>query len=192
MKSISNSLKKGVLALFFVTLAGGTTSILGQSHDNDEHHDHEFKRFRVAVNLAHAYMPKAATGLDGGALIIPVWGLDFQFWFNEKWGLALKNDIEIAQYVLTENDDSGEIQLRENPLIISLPLYYSPWEGGLTFFTGPGIELEEDHNFWVYRFGLGYEFELPGHWDFAPEFVYDLKNGSINSFTIAIGVGKRF
>ena len=137
-------------------------------------------------------MPKAATDLDGGALIIPIWGLDFQFWFNKKLGLALKNDIEIAQYVLTESDDSGEAQLRENPLIISLPLYYSPWEGGLTFFTGPGIELEEDHNFWVYRFGLGYEFELPGHWDFAPEFVYDLKNGNINSFTIAIGVGKRF
>ncbi|MCK5691543.1 MAG: hypothetical protein KAI08_01810 [Bacteroidales bacterium] len=176
-----------VLALLLMT-----SITIGQTHEAAHDEGHEFKRFRAAVNIAHAYMPKATADIDGGTLIIPVWGLDFQFWFNEKWGLALKNDIEIAQYVLTESDDSGEVQLRENPLIISLPLYYSPWEGGLTFFTGPGIELEEDHNFWVYRFGLGYEFELPGHWDFAPEFVYDLKNGNINSFTIAIGVGKRF
>jgi len=40
--------------------------------------------------------------------------------------------------------------------------------------------------------GVGYEFELPGHWDFAPELVYDLKDGHINALTIAIGVGKRF
>ena len=166
--------------------------IKGQTHQDSGHHVHEFKRIKVALNLAHAYMPKAAPDMDGGTLIIPVWGLDFQFWFNEHWGLALKNDIEIAKYVLTEYDESGDTRLRENPVIISLPLYYSPWDGGLTFFSGPGVELEEDHNLWVYRFGLGYEFELPGHWDFAPEFVYDLKNGIINSFTIAISIGKRF
>jgi len=40
--------------------------------------------------------------------------------------------------------------------------------------------------------GIGYEFELGKHWDFSPEFVYDLKNGHINSLTIAFGVGKRF
>ena len=30
------------------------------------------------------------------------------------------------------------------------------------------------------------------HWDFAPEISYNLKDGHINSLTLAIGVGKRF
>jgi len=190
-------LKKYLVAMMALTvlviLPGLTVlPVLGQSHQDSGHQGHEFKRIRIALNLAHAYMPKAAPVTDGDALIIPVWGLDLQFWFNELWGLGLKNDIEIAKYVLTDYDKTGDTRIRENPVIMSLPLYYSPWDGGLTFYTGPGIELEAEHIFWVYRFGIGYEFELPGHWDFAPEFVYDLKGGSINSFTLAIGIGKRF
>lgn len=185
MKS-TNKILTAVICLF------AALPIKGQAHQDSGHHDHEFKRFKVAINLAHAYMPKAAPDNEGGGLIIPVWGLDFQFWVNEHWGFGLKNDIEIAKYVLTEYDESGEILLRNNPLILSLLFYYSPWDGGLTFFSGPGIELEADHAFRVFRFGLGYEFELPGHWDFAPEFVYDHKGGIINSFTLAISIGKRF
>jgi len=177
--------------LLILVFALISSPVLGQSHDDAGHQDHEFKRFRVALNLGHAFIP-AAEDFASNYVIIPVWGIDFQFRFNEKWFLGLKNDIEIAQYTLPESDESGGIHLRENPLIISLPLYYSPWEGGLSFYAGPGIELEEHHNFAILRFGVGYDFELPGHWDFAPEFVYDLKNGTYNSFTIAIGVGKSF
>lgn len=34
---------------------------------------------------------------------------------------------------------------------------------------------------------------MPGmnNWDFAPEIVYDLKNGYINSYTMAFGIGKK-
>jgi len=44
----------------------------------------------------------------------------------------------------------------------------------------------------IFRLGIAYEFELSGHWDFAPELVYDLKDGHINALIIAIGIGKRF
>ncbi len=176
-----------LLISFVLVLVAITSNIYGQSHDNADGHGHEFKKFRVAVNLGHGHIPTASMP-DNSFVAIPVWGLDFQFWFNEKWGVALKNDIEIAKYTVSENTE----QLRENPVIISLPVLFSPWDNGLTFLAGPGIELEEHQNFSVFRFGLGYEFEFGNHWDFAPEFVYDLKNGHINTFTIAIGVGKRF
>jgi hypothetical protein len=177
--------------LLILVIALISSPVLGQSHDDAGHEVHEFKRFRVAINLAHAYIP-AAEDLGSNYVIIPVYGLDFQFRITQHWALGLKNDIEIAQYVLPETDESGEVQLRENPFILSMPVYYTPKGKGLTFFTGPGIELEDHHNFWVWRLGFGYEIELPGHWDFAPEFVYDLKNGAYNSFTIAIAVGKKF
>ncbi len=175
-----------VLALFFLT-----SQIYGQSHDELNNNEHEFKNFRIAVNLGHGYIPSATTK-DNNFVVLPVWGLDIQYWFNHKWGIALKNDVEIANYFIEVSSKSSENLERENPVIISLPLLYSPWDNHLTFLIGPGIEFESGHNFSILRLGLAYEFELPGHWDFAPELVYDLKDGHINALTIAIGVGKRF
>ena len=182
-------LKHHFLFLVVLALLLITPNISGQSHDATHNDGHEFKRFRVAVNLGHAYIPTASMA-DNKFVVIPVWGLDFQFWFNEKWGIALKNDIEIAKYTIDNKADS-DIH-RENPVIISLPVLFSPWDNGLTFLLGPGIELEGHQNFSVFRFGLGYELEFGNHLDFAPEFVYDIKDGHINSLTIAIGMGKRF
>ena len=178
--------------LFVLVFVFLTSTIFAQSHDVTHAAEHEFKKFRVAVNLGHAYIPGASFGIDDNYVAIPVWGLDFQYWFNPKWGLALKNDIEIAKYTISNSDDHSDDIDRINPVIISLPVLFSPWDNGLTFLMGPGIELEGHQNFSVFRFGLGYEFEVGNHWDFAPEIVYDIKDGHINSLTIAIGVGKRF
>lgn len=174
----------GLLPLFF-----SISVIWGQEHKETHQESHEFKHVRLALGIGHAHIP-SASGYDDNYIAIPTWGFDAQYWFNEKWALGLKGDLEIATYVI-ENDHESEIE-RETPFILALPLFYSPWENnGLLFFTGPGIEIEQSHNFFVYRMGVGYEFHLAKGWDFEPEFIYDLKDGNVNSFTFAIGVGKR-
>jgi len=177
------------LCLIFIFIVG---NIFGQSHLEAENHEQDFKHFRAAFNLAHAYIPNASIS-DKKFAIIPVIGFDVQYWFNQKWAVGLKNDIEIANYVV-EDAESDELTLgRETPIIISLPVYFIPWENnGVVFFAGAGIELEQHQNFSVFRFGMGYDLHLGRHWDVAPEIVYDLKDGHINSFTIAFGVGRRF
>jgi len=60
------------------------------------------------------------------------------------------------------------------------------------FISGPGIEIDSHANFYVIRVGVGSEFEIGNDWDFSPELIYDLKDGHINSLTLALGVGKRF
>ena len=181
-----------LLIPFIIVLVAITSSTYGQSHNDQDGHEHEFKRFRIAVNLGHAYIPSASFGNNRDFAVIPIYGLDIQYWFNPKWGLALKNDIEIAKYTINNSDDHSDDLERTNPIIISLPVLFSPWDNGLTFLFGPGIELEGHQNFSVFRFGMGYEFEFGKHWDLAPEVVYDLKDMHINSLTVAIGVGKRF
>ena len=177
-----------IVLTFFVL----TSNIYGQTHDVIHHNGQEFKNFRVAINLGHGYIPSASFGNDREFVVIPSWGLDLQYWFNPKLGVALRHDIEVAKYTRNNDDRHSEDLERTNPVIVSLPVLYSPWDNGLTFLLGPGIELEGHQNFSVFRFGLGYEFEIGKHWDFAPEVVYDLKDGHINALTIAIGVGKRF
>ena len=163
--------------------------IFSQSHSKEESHD--FKHFRLSAAIGHAYIPKAKSE-NSSAVVIPTFGLDLQYWFSHKWGIALKNDLEIATYfVENKNENSNEL-IRKNPVIMAIPVLFSPWNNHFTFILGPGIEFEEHENFSVFRMGVGSEFEIGNHWDFAPEIIYDLKNGHINSLTIAIGVGKRF
>lgn len=151
---------------------------------------HEFKHFRGAFAIGHAYIPEATQG-DTKFVVIPTIGLDIQYWISNKWGIALKNDIELANYVVPD-DDNGNLIIRDTPVVVALPILFSPWDNQFTFIMGPGIEFEGHENFFVFRVGVGSEFEVGDHWDFAPEIIYDLKDGHINSITFAIGVGKRF
>lgn len=156
-----------------------------------ENQEHEFKHFRISFALGHGYIPQADKSGDS-FLIIPSFGLDLQYWFNKKWGISLKNDQEIANYIVQDEADKTKSIERENPIIVSLPLLFSPWKNGLTFMAGPGVEFEENENFSIFRLGIEYEFEMANHWDFSPEFVYDFKNANINSYTFAFSVGKKF
>jgi len=167
--------------------------LFGQEQDEHKEHGsevHEFKHHRVAIIIGHGHVIGAEDVNSGKSIAtMPTWGLDYQFWIKKKFGVGLKSDIEIMDYVVTLEDQS-EIE-RNNPIIVSTVFLYNPAKGW-NLFAGPGIEFEESHNFFVVRVGMGYEFELPGNWDFAPEVVFDLKEGQIGSFTWGIGVGKRF
>ena len=180
---------KNLYILFSLIFLISSSSLIAQEHNaQEESTHHEFKHFRAAFALGHAYIPEA--NLDNGRFtVFPTLGLELQYWINKKWGIALKSDVEIAHYSI---EDDGVTIHRENPFILALPVLFSPWENGLSFIIGPGIELEEHENFSIFRFGVGYEFEIGNHWDFAPEFIYDLKNGHVNSVTLAIGIGKLF
>ena len=162
------------------------------SQSKNEEETHEFKHFRISAAIGHSYIPKAKSE-SGNFVAIPTFGLDLQYWFSHTWGIALKNDIEIADYLVESNDGNNNEIIREYPVIVALPVLFSPWKDrGFNFIVGPGIEFEEHEDFFVLRVGFGSEFEVGNHWDFAPELIYDLKNGHINSLTLAIGVGKRF
>ena len=175
-----------ILTILVVTFS---SSLYGQSHESGDSHD--FKHFRLSAALGHAYIPKAKSE-NSTVVVIPTFGIDLQYWFNHKWGVALKNDVEIATYRVEDSNNNTDELVREYPVIVALPILFSPWNNEFTFILGPGIEFEDHENFSVFRIGVGTEVEFGNHWDFAPEIIYDLKNGHINSFTLAIGIGKRF
>lgn len=164
--------------------------VKSQEHKIEAHHD--FKHFRIAALLGHAYIPEAKSESDE-FVAIPTFGLDIQYWFNHKWGVSLKNDLEIATYLVEPKDGGTNEIVRDYPVIMALPVLFSPWERThFTFILGPGIEIAPGKNFSVLRMGVGSEFKIGERWDFTPELIYDLKNGHINSLTLAIGVGRRF
>ncbi len=178
-----------LLTSLFLILA--VQFVFGQEHENENTH-HDFKHFRAAALLGHAFIPEAKTE-TASFILIPTFGFDIQYWFNHKWGVALKNDIEFASYTVESKDGADNVIVREYPVIIAAPVLFSPWEDShFTFIAGPGIEIDSHTNFYVIRVGVGSEFEIGNDWDFSPELIYDLKDGHINSLTLALDVGKRF
>lgn len=176
----------GFLWFFFFLIS---TSGRGQQvHAMNESHEQEFKHHRLSLIVGHGHVIGAETEEGARLITIPTWGFNYDYWINHQLGVALKSDIEILNYLV---EDRGQKIERKNPLIVSAVFLYKT-SSGLSLLTGPGIEFEKNENFFIYRIGAAFEFEVGKQWDFSPEFIFDLKDLSIGSFTLGIGVGLRF
>jgi len=173
---------------FLLTALLGFTELYAQEHSEEEHK--EFKNHRISITLSHTHVPRGIDN-DGssGSLIIPSWGLNYEYWFNHNWAIGMHNDMEITSYVITERNDV--ILERERPFIVSIVGIYK-FNSGLEILTGFGYELEKHENFMVFRLGVEYEFELGKEWDLAPGIVFDAKEDIYSSYTLGLTVGKRF
>lgn len=159
------------------------------THDTYAHHE-KMPHFRAAVLIGHTLIPAEHAG---EAFFIPSWGLDLEYWFNKKWSVGLHSDLEIETFVILEGgrEEEEEELERVSPLVITLDALYKPWKG-LVFQFGPGLEIEKEESFPLLRAGLEYEFELNHHWDIAPTVFYDTRFNEYHTWTIALGIGKRF
>lgn len=174
-----------VLSLLF-----GLKAIAQQGEHLQHEDSEEFKHHSVSLMIGHTHVPKAVDEHGNtGSLIIPSWGLNYSYFFNKKWAIGWHNDMEIATYVI-EQENGGSVE-RERPLITSIVGLFMPNEH-LVIMAGVGREFETHRNFWVYRVGLEYEFEIGHHWGLAPSLFYDAKESFYDSWTLGLMVGKRF
>ena len=149
---------------------------------------HEFKNFRMSIVLYHTHIGTRTS--DGKEmLIVPSVGLDLEYWFNQKWGIGSHNDLELVNFEVEGR--AGTFIERETPVLLTLDALWKPWKG-LVLLAGPGVELEKTENLFVMRGGLEYELELGSHWDVAPTVFYDYRKDVYDTFSVGIGIGKRF
>ncbi len=141
----------------------------------------------MAVLLGHTFIP--AGSQNNQRLLIPSWGLDLEYWPASKWGIGLHNDLEIETFLIEKPEE--EALERRYPLVITADLLYKPWKG-LVLMAGPGVEVDPSQTFFLIRYGLEYEFEFSGHWDIFPSVFYDSRKDAFDTWSIALGVGKRF
>ena len=150
----------------------------------------EFKKWRLGFGIGQTFLPAGQHESEQvKMLVLPTIGLDLQYWFNPKFGLALKNELEIQSYVI-ENEYYSELA-REYPFSIVLVAMYK-LNNGLSFYLGPGIEIEHNKNFFIVKGGMEYDLKLGNHWDVIPELYYFNKDGKIGGFGVAVTFGKRF
>jgi len=186
-------MNKFILIIFLiigcqVLLAQEEPAESGQHRSESE--QEEFKHHTIGVMIAHTHVPKGDPSVgSGSSLIIPSWGLGYFYFINPKWAIGLYVDIEIATYVI-DTKDNPQLE-RERPVILAVEGLFKPGRH-LVFLAGLGREFEANERFWVYRFGLEYEFEIGQHWSLAPKLVYDIKEDIFDSWTIGLAVAKGF
>lgn len=101
-------------------------------------------------------------------------GLDYEYRFSRAWGL-------VAAFEWVGGD-------ARNWLMGLAPAVHPV--AGLKILAGPGIEHNDGENEFVFRVGLGYEFDV-GRWSLTPAFNVDFVD-SEETYVYGIYVGKGF
>jgi hypothetical protein len=160
-------------------------AIIAQGHQSIQH-ENSFMHHRVALMIAHTHVPGARTGTQGSVVIVPSWGLNYEYWLNHQWAVGIHSDMEIATYII-ESHESTEIE-RERSIIIGTVGIFKPVHQ-IALIPSVGREIETHENLWVVRFGIDYEFDLRDDWDLSPSLTYDIKESLYDSWTLGLSVG---
>ena len=181
-------MKNITLFIALICLMSGTIFAQHDHHNHPEGEEVKLPPFRIALLLGHTLIPEQHAQEN---FFIPSWGLDIEYWFSNKIGLGVHNDLELETFIiLDEGGEMDEIE-RVSPLVMTLDLLYKPWRG-LVLQLGPGIEIEKDESYSLFRTGIEYEIEINHHWDLAPTVFYDSRFDGYHTWSIALGVGRRF
>lgn len=158
--------------------------LIGYSQEKDR----KFKHFRISPVLSHTYIPMAT--INGNEIvIIPSLGLDLEYWFTEKWGFGFHNDLELLTFEIEKEDEL--IVEKEFPVVVTFDVlckFYKGW----VLVLGTGLEYEKNENLFIVRTGIEYEIEFGNHWDVAPTIFYDYRSNNFGTWSVGIGIGKRF
>jgi hypothetical protein len=60
--------------------------------------------------------------------------------------------------------------------VLGVPFFIHPYAGWIAWLA-PGAELEDGDTNFLFRAGLGYEFEIYPRWSLAPEINFDFTDG---------------
>lgn len=147
------------------------------------------KHFRISPVLSHTYIP-TATSEGTQTIIVPSIGLDLEYWFSHKFGIGLHNDLELFNYEIEKPGHQLTVE-REYPVVVTLDGLAKVYKDLVVVF-GAGIEFEKNQNLFIVRTGLEYEIEFSEYWDLAPTFFYDYRHNEFGTWSIGIGIGRRF
>ena len=177
-------------------------NIFGQDHpesnnDNEEtaneHHlnyKNSFKKHYISVLWGNTIVPAAKTSEgENSVSIFPSWGINYEYFLNNHFGLGLLNEFEMQSYAV-EHDEDAIIE-RVYPVISSIVLIYEPINH-LALFAGPGIEFEKSENLSIIKAGAAYTFPLPKYFGISLELSYERKNKTYDAWTLGILLGKGF
>lgn len=185
-------MKKLIIVLFALLFLQSNTVFSQEEHVEKEDVQHEehaiLKKHSLFLEFGYTHVPEGYEVIEGDQEIwVPTFGLAYLYYFNHKWSAGVTVNMETESYFISYNNEELK---RENVLIIALVAKYEILKNW-GVFIGPGIEIEEHHNFAILKFGTEYNIPLKKNWFVAPVLTFDHKT-EYTSWELAFGIGKRF
>ncbi len=172
-------MKRNIVIIIIILISFGNYA--QKDHDN-------FKHFRISPVISHTYIPMGS--INGNeTVIVPSLGLDLEYWFTKKLGFGFHNDLELLTFEI-EKDQQLLIE-KEFPVVVTVDALWKLYKD-LVLVLGTGIEFEKNENLFIIRTGLEYEIEFGNHWDIAPTVFYDHRSKNFGTWSVGLGIGKRF
>ncbi len=181
-------MKRGLTA--FLCLAAALlvpvrASLTAQEHDDEC--PEPLMRHHLTFFTGFTWVPQGETE-KSDVLIVPTIGIDYTYWISHRVGIGIINDFELASYVVEQSD--GTPLERKFAYVGAAVLRYEV-ASGFGLFGGPGVELEEDHNFFVIKVGAEYVFSMTDKWHTALAGSYDFKT-EYDSWGFGVAVSRVF
>jgi len=174
--------------VMFVSLFGITSSVLFAQESSGQ--VESFNRNKVSLVISHTHVPG---GVDNSGkkswLVLPSWGLDYDFSFSEQWGIGLHSDLVIQDFEYEEGE--GIIKKRTKPFATAIVGTYHVTDH-LTLIAGGGMELAPEGTLGLIRTGVDCGWELPGNWELSASLMADIKINAYNAWVLGLGIGKTF
>ncbi len=186
MKSIIASIICLILVIPFSSAqhAEDTSDAQHTEHEGPSH------RHKVTLVMANSFLKNDFDDEPNSILIVPTFGLNYDFFFHPKWGVGFHSDIVLQQFKVESHDGHEEL-LRENPVALVAVGLFKPIPS-LTLIAGYGIEIETHENIQLLRLGVEYGFHLPGNWELGFALEFDRKINTYSSWVFGAGFSKLY
>ncbi len=143
-------------------------------------------RFRIALASLNSYVP---TVQESERMLIPAWGLEFEYFIDHQWAIAGNFELELLNYIVETGEE--EAISRDYPFIASLLLIHE-FNNRLVLSAGYGKEFEPRKNFDLLTFTASYKVPLSQNWDLSPGITYNSRFNAYDSWSLGLAIGKSF
>ncbi len=178
--------------LVVILMVVGLTAFGQEQSSAGEEKFHPKHSISLTIGHEHVFNGRDENGKKN-TLILPFWGIDYNFQFAPKFAIGLHTDLIVESFEVEKNLESGteEVVERTRPIAPAVMGFYKPtkhWNFGL----GIGGEFAKEENYLLARLGIEYGAEIGKEWEVFGGVQYDFRWKAYDTWTIGLGIAKGF
>ncbi len=157
-----------------------------------ENTNSEEKHHSIQFLLAHTQIQKALNENGEKTWIsVPSFELNYNYEINDKWAIGLHTDIVIEDFTVETFSEENNMVERSSPIAPAIVGSYK-FCNNFSALLGLGGEFSKEENFALLRLGIEYGYPFHENWELVSNITNDIKFSAYNSFSLGIGIARKF
>ncbi|GAO41095.1 hypothetical protein [Flavihumibacter petaseus] len=182
----------GLISFSLFLLLCTSKPLSAQTESGNKEPFKPFHQLGLAIGHEHVFNGRDAEG-NSKMLIVPFWGLDYNFHLSPKFALGVHTDFVVENFEVEKNLEGGpdDVVERSRPIAPALMGIWQPTEHW-NFGLGVGGEFAKEEDYLLNRLAVEYGVEIRKGWEVAGSIQYDFRWNAYDTWTIGLGISKSF